>query len=428
MLVLSLGVSFLVFSNGTASAPASPAAPLLVFPLAIWAAARFGARSVALVSLLVVGVAIGYTARGQGPFADPQPARAALQLQAFLASFTVCSLSIVAMLSELRRRNDALRLRERAIESLGEGVVIADTRLPDMPVIYVNPSFERLTGYASHEMIGRNCRVLQGTDRDQDELKELRHALQRGEPARAVVRNYRKNGQLFLNDLTLTPVRDEHGELCAYIGVQHDVTAMHEAESRLREAYAELTRSNQALEQRVADRTSELENLNHQLDALAHTDSLTGIWNRRYFVSSAERAIAASRRNGRPLSLLMIDVDRFKAINDRYGHGGGDKALLTLTRAIQATLRPSDVLARFGGEEFVALLIDTQPPEAIGVAERWRLDVAQQRTQHEGELITFTVSIGVAQWQSHFDVDQLVRVADERLYAAKAAGRNRVCA
>ena len=124
----------------------------------------------------------------------------------------------------------------------------------------------------------------------------------------------------------------------------------------------------------------------------------------------------------------MIDVDRFKAINDRHGHGGGDKALLTLTRAIQATLRPSDVLARFGGEEFVALLIDTEPPEAIGVAERWRLDVAQQRTQHEGELITFTVSIGVAQWQSHFDVDQLVRVADERLYAAKAAGRNRVCA
>ncbi len=432
LLVLAVIASLLVFSCAADDGRPSPALPVLLFPLAIWVAARFGARSVAGVCLIIGVIAIECTRRGLGPFADANAAHAVLQVQAFLFSFSLSALLIAAVVNELRQRNADLRLRNRAIESIGEGVVIADALQPDLPITYVNPSFEALTGYSLAEVIGRNCRFLQGEHRDQPELPRVQAALRQGEPVHVLLRNYRKDGSLFWNDLTLAPVRDADQQLIAYVGIQRDVTAMREAESQLQAAHAELTRVNQALEQRVAERTQALEHANQRLINLAHTDSLTGIWNRRYFLDAARSAIDASARHGRPLCLLMIDADHFKAINDQHGHGAGDQALLSLTCAVQADLRSGDLLARFGGEEFIALLTDTPLPEALHVAERWRAAVASLRIPHDGlsrdgPHISLTVSIGVAQWRPALDLNQLVRMVDERLYAAKTAGRNRVC-
>jgi diguanylate cyclase (GGDEF)-like protein/PAS domain S-box-containing protein len=168
-----------------------------------------------------------------------------------------------------------------------------------------------------------------------------------------------------------------------------------------------------------------------QLKQLATTDGLTGILNRRTFDTVLDSELARTGRERQPLSLLMIDVDRFKAYNDRYGHPAGDKALKLVTNCLrEAALRPGDSLARYGGEEFVAILPNTDEDGAYVIAERLRKSLRHLALPHEGsEKGVITVSIGIASYGSHIVErrdTELLRRADQALYDAKAAGRDRV--
>lgn len=211
--------------------------------------------------------------------------------------------------------------------------------------------------------------------------------------------------------------------------------AMH-AEIAVRERHeAELTEHRDRLEELVQQRTRELEatvaELAAQRDAvqrLADTDALTGAASRRHFELSAERDIARARRERRPLSLLMLDIDHFKSINDRYGHTGGDRVLQACVAACQARLRETDLVGRLGGEEFAVLLTDTALPDACRVADELRESLSRLRIPlGEDVPVGFTVSVGVAELDTG-GLDALVSVADEALYAAKRGGRNRVVA
>jgi diguanylate cyclase (GGDEF)-like protein/PAS domain S-box-containing protein len=163
------------------------------------------------------------------------------------------------------------------------------------------------------------------------------------------------------------------------------------------------------------------------LRRLSVTDSLTGISNRRHFLELAEREVTRGRRYTHPVSLLLLDIDHFKRINDTYGHAVGDEALRAFTRACLASLRTTDVLGRLGGEEFAVLLPETGMPAASQVAERIRREVAAVVVDAHGEAVRFTVSIGAATWQGGApSVDALISCADEALYRAKGRGRNRV--
>jgi PAS domain S-box-containing protein len=133
-------------------------------------------------------------------------------------------------ITERKRAEEELRLRDRAIAASSSGVVITDTNRPDNPIIYVNPAFERVTGYAAEEVLGRNCRFLQGTDREQPALEELRAALGEDRECRVVLRNYKKDGTMFWNELSISPVRGEGGELTSFVGVQEDITQRIKAE------------------------------------------------------------------------------------------------------------------------------------------------------------------------------------------------------
>ena len=135
-----------------------------------------------------------------------------------------------------KRAEEALRLRDMAIAASSNGIVITDPSQPDNPITYVNPAFERISGYSAQEVLGRNCRLLQGTDREQPALAELRAALQEGRGCQAVLRNYKKNGTLFWNQLSISPVRDEEGHLVSFVGVQNDVTERRRAEEALRDS------------------------------------------------------------------------------------------------------------------------------------------------------------------------------------------------
>jgi diguanylate cyclase (GGDEF)-like protein len=164
-----------------------------------------------------------------------------------------------------------------------------------------------------------------------------------------------------------------------------------------------------------------------ELQALARIDTLTGIPNRRHFLELAEIEWNRFTRYERPLSVMMIDIDRFKSINDAYGHQAGDQVLSAVAQTLTAVRRHSDAVGRMGGEEFAILLPETTLVQAKMAAERLVRAVAKQEFNVDGEVIRMTISIGVAEaWDTAADLAALMNQADRALYRAKAAGRNRV--
>jgi diguanylate cyclase (GGDEF)-like protein len=168
--------------------------------------------------------------------------------------------------------------------------------------------------------------------------------------------------------------------------------------------------------------------LETRLREAAQRDQLTGAWRRHVFDEAGEREIARSRRHARPFALLLLDLDHFKAVNDRFGHQAGDEALRRFAAATAACLRREDLLGRTGGEEFGILLPDTGRDGALRLAERVRAAVAALPLSFEGEPLHLTVSIGVGIADGQDDWDSLIRAADVALYRAKNEGRDRVAA
>ena len=165
-----------------------------------------------------------------------------------------------------------------------------------------------------------------------------------------------------------------------------------------------------------------------ELERLATIDGMTGIYNRRHFLTLADREWQRARRYDRPISFLMIDIDYFKLINDTHGHQVGDDMITHLARVTRECKRDSDVLARLGGEEFALLLPETNPTQAEIVAERLRLEVSSNPLALVGQYVPATVSIGVSSATgSMSNCAQLMSAADQALYEAKRSGRNRVC-
>lgn len=189
---------------------------------------------------------------------------------------------------------------------------------------------------------------------------------------------------------------------------------------RLREA-------EETLERRVAERTRALAEANARLSRLATLDPLTGVWNRRRFLELAEAELGRARRYGRQLGAFLLDLDRFKTINDTHGQAAGDEVLRAVVKRTREALRASDHMARFGGEEFVVLLPETDGDGTTVVAERVRASLAAAPVLVDGRPIPVTASIGVASWLAgEASIEATLRRADLALHAAKQAGRNRV--
>jgi two-component system cell cycle response regulator len=170
----------------------------------------------------------------------------------------------------------------------------------------------------------------------------------------------------------------------------------------------------------------ELVEQSRRLETLIFEDPLTGLANRRFILSQLGSLVSGTRRHGRPLSIAIIDIDHFKAVNDAHGHPAGDTALIAVTSALRTHMRAEDSLGRLGGEEFLAVLPDTDHDAALAAAERMREEVAATPIEHAGIPLALTVSLGVATWEPEEPPELLLRRADDALYAAKAAGRDRV--
>lgn len=293
---------------------------------------------------------------------------------------------------ELRSRRDAL-LGQRAMAQSANGIVIADAQAPDMPVVYVNPAFERITGYAREEVLGRNCRFLQGHDDGQAERRVIREAIAKGEDLQVVLRNYRKDGTLFWNELSLSPVRDGAGRITHFVGIQNDITERKRQEAEL------------------AHRASH--------------DGLTDLPSRELVQDRLQQALALARRSGRSVGVLFIDLDQFKTINDSLGHDQGDQLLREVARRLVAALREGDSVCRLGSDEFVAVLPDLQrPDDVVGVAEHLLAELSRPYLM-DGQAAHLTCSIGVALASADtLSAAQLIGHADLAMFAAKKAGRN----
>jgi len=164
-----------------------------------------------------------------------------------------------------------------------------------------------------------------------------------------------------------------------------------------------------------------------RMKELAIIDELTGIYNRRFFYMAANKEIERSKRYKKALSLILIDIDHYKDVNDHYGHMAGDKVLQKITQYIQKELRSADIFARYGGEEFLILLSDTTGQDAVLVAERIRTTIKNLHVRYNEEEITVTISLGVTQMTAERNtLQELIAVVDQALYGAKQKGRNRV--
>ncbi|MDQ2639345.1 MAG: diguanylate cyclase [Pseudomonadota bacterium] len=206
---------------------------------------------------------------------------------------------------------------QRVLDSAPEGIAVCDAGAPDHPVVYVNAAFVQLTGYSAPEVLGSNLRLLQGTDREQEGLRRLRECISRGEHCRVLLRNYRKSGGMFWNELTLQPLRDEAGQLTHFIAFCRD------AAGRLRQA----------------DKGQE------GLPGWLREDRITGLSSRAWFNELLDREWLIARREQKALTLVLYDIDALASYNATYGKSGGDACFRRIARSIAGGFRRgSDVV------------------------------------------------------------------------------------
>lgn len=185
---------------------------------------------------------------------------------------------------------------------------------------------------------------------------------------------------------------------------------------------------NRTTQTELAERNRQLESMLHHVESLAITDPLTGIFNRRRFSDVLRREVAVTRRYRNSLSMLMLDLDHFKAVNDRFGHDAGDEVLRSIANALTGSLREVDLAARYGGEEFAVIMPQTTKVNAGIVAQRIARQIALMSHTFDGEKVALTASMGVAEIADlqQGTAENLVKAADIALYEAKRTGRNRI--
>jgi len=192
-----------------------------------------------------------------------------------------------------------------------------------------------------------------------------------------------------------------------------------------RRVYA-LKQQSRLLSIQVEERTSELETMNKKLLTLSNIDDLTGLRNRRDFRNNSLQELSRFERSGKPFCILLIDIDYFKLVNDANGHACGDKVLVQTSALMKSRIRQQDLLARWGGEEFIMMIVEASIEQGQRVAENIRSAINQNRVEFEGQDIQVTVTIGVSQIHPSEKLDACINRADKNLYLGKKDGRNKV--
>ena len=288
-----------------------------------------------------------------------------------------------------------LRVRERAMYSSVNAIIITCCEDADNVIEYVNPAFEQITGYTLAEVKGKNPRFMRVDDCDIEERQRIHDAIERNESVRAILRNRRKNGEIFWNDLRIDPVASMDGEVTHFVAVVNDITEARHYERRLQH--------------------------------LAHHDGLTGLANRTLLQERLKAAIETAAAHHKQGALAFLDLDNFKHINDTFGHEAGDTVLREIAARLRDSMREEDTVARLGGDEFVLVIAEQSDMGQLAyLIERIRQSVSAPIHVAGREILPGT-SIGVSLFpQDGRTVDHVMRAADAAMYHAKTLGRNNV--
>jgi diguanylate cyclase (GGDEF)-like protein/PAS domain S-box-containing protein len=300
-------------------------------------------------------------------------------------------------ITQRKGAEERLRQLSSAVEHSPSAILITDAH---GNIEYVNSKFTMLNGYTLDEVRGTTLRILKSDEMPAEIYAELWQTILSGKEWRGEFLNKRKNGELYWEYASISAILDSSGRISHFVSVNEDITARKEAEEKIRR-------------------------LNAGLEQLAITDYLTNLYNRRYFMQRGAEEFKLARRTNQPLSLLMMDIDHFKTVNDSHGHEAGDMALQQVAAMLKSSLRETDILGRMGGEEFAVLLPGTSLNEAGLLAERIRQLVGNTSFEIPCKSLIVTISIGVVMLTGETSgIDDMLRNADLAMYKAKRHGGN----
>lgn len=292
--------------------------------------------------------------------------------------------------AERARAQSQLNKLSQAVQQSADAVIIINTQ---GLIEYVNPRFTELTGYRSDEVLGREPGLLCASESDARKYQRILEDLKQGRNWKGEFRNRKKNGDLYWSMDTISPIRDEAGNITHFVSTAEDYTELRKAQS--------------------------------MIEQLAFYDPLTELPNRRLLQERMHQAIESARRDGSMVAVMFLDLDKFKNINDSLGHPYGDQLLKEVAQRLKSTVRSTDTVARLGGDEFTILLTNVHElRDVIQIAEKV-LDQISQSFWIDNGPISVTTSIGITLYPADGDdINSLLRNADLAMYHAKSLGRN----
>jgi two-component system cell cycle response regulator len=301
-------------------------------------------------------------------------------------------------------------LLQSLVEAARDGVAICENA-GDRKVVYANAAMEKLTGYPREQICGRNLRFLQAHDHDQEGLAKIREALQSGTSCRTVLRNYRHDGTMFWNEVTLTPLRDSHGSLTHYASFHRDVGDKLQLEAKSEQSDASMS--------------------TQTMLAYLRDDKLTGLLRRPYFEELVRRDWALAQRESRRLSFLIFDLDCFVQYREVFGRQGADQAFRRIARLIGGCFRrASDLCGRFDEDQIVALTTGMDLTQASKLADVVLGRVRDLAIHHPrstiSRYVTATAAVVSLVPAHDFTVERVYDSALRALKDAKELGKNRV--
>ena len=298
--------------------------------------------------------------------------------------------AVLADIAGRRLEERKLQLSAKALENIQEGVMLTDAK---NRIVAVNSAFSLITGYSADEVVGHTPAILKSGLNDEEFYRRMYAALEKNDGWQGAIRNRRKNGEIYLEWLSISVIRNDSGEIDYYIGVFSDISNQEEMKKRLHK--------------------------------LAYYDELTGLPNRALLQDRLSLELAHSRRDASMMAILFIDLDGFKAINDLHGHSAGDLFLGEVAKRLVSCVREGDTLSRMGGDEFVALLRNIADEQVVAQVAGRMLESCAQPFVIEGHTLFVTVSVGICIHPRDGDNgSDLLRNADAAMYRAKACGKN----
>lgn len=287
----------------------------------------------------------------------------------------------------LEENEAALRLSATVMEFSPQGMIVTDEF---HRIVKINPAFTHITGFTEQEAIGAIPRFLRTPTQNQEFFDRLWDTVAKHGSWEGELDNRRKDGSIYPENLTITRVCDKNGQVTHYVGLFTDITARRQAEERIRH--------------------------------LAMHDYLTGLPNRAFFVERANMDLAMAKRYNTKLALLFMDLDKFKPVNDDYGHEAGDAVLVEMARRMRGMLRESDMVCRLGGDEFVVLLADYRDAEGLMMLAHKLADAIRSPMRYQQHELCISCSMGIATFPEHgYTLDELILSADTAMYRSKAA-------